>query len=308
MLFKVKYLLVDAMLWAWSMAGLNAEILGEPATKDILVVRPIGGLSGIMPETIQWAILRLALEKSGRDFDLAPSRASRLYGREGDEMRRLGEEGNIIWASPIHPQREEMLPIEIPISRGLSSYQYLWVRPADLKLFSHVRTADDVKDFPILTGQNWGANDILEADGFELRKGYSANLPGMLMAGRGDILLWPVFGIFNIYEKYGVANLEMTPIQDVLVHLPQAVYFWVAQDGSEDLHDAVESVLRAAMKDGYLNELMRSFPRIGEVYSDLLSKEFVVIRIDNPNMSDHLQRELTIYGVKVNEGGKVSRA
>ena len=167
--------------------------------------------------------------------------------------------------------------------------------------YSNILTSDDLRKFSILTGQNWGANYILEAEAFDLRKGYSANLPKMLMAGRGDVLLWPVTGVFNMYEKYGVQNLDMMPVPNILVRLPQVFYFWVADAGSQDLHDAVASGLSTAIADGSLDELIRAFPRVGDAYTDLVSNDFVVIDIENPDMSDDTQRRLETLGVKVGE-------
>ena len=189
LLFKQKHWLIVLLSLVWPLTELNAETSEGQASEEVITFRPIGGLSGFVTETIQWKILELALQKSGQAYDLAPSGHKRLVGREADQMRQLGDEGNIIWASPIHRQNAEMLSVDIPFLRALASYRYLWVHSTDVEEFSHVQTADELREFSILTGQNWGANYLLEAEGFDLRKGYSANLLGMLMKGRGDIIL-----------------------------------------------------------------------------------------------------------------------
>ena len=301
--FRQSFRLIVGLFLVWPFAGLQVQISGAQASEDGITVRPIGGLSGFVTETIQWKVLELALEKSGRAYDLAPSKYKRLVEREANQMRDLGDEGNLIWAGPIHPQNAEMLPIGIPFLFGLPSYRYLWVRKSDVGKFSQIRTIDDLRQFSILTGQNWGANYILEAEGFNLRKGYSANLPNMLMAGRGEVLLWPVTGVFNMYEQFGVEDLEMTPVPNVLVRLPQVFFFWVADEGSQDLYDAVYSGLSAALADGSLDQLIRDFPRVGDAYSNLVSNEFVIIDIENPDLSEKVRSDLEVYGLDVGELG-----
>ena len=299
--FKHSFRWVAGLVLVCLFACVRGETTGAQASENVLTVRPIGGMSGFVTETIQWKILELALEKSGRAYDLAPSKHKRLVSREADQMRELGNEGNIIWAGPIHRQNAEMRQVEIPFLFGLPSYRYLWVRKIDVQKYLQLRTIDELREFSILTGQNWGANYILEAEGFDLRKGYSANLPGMLMAGRGEVLLWPVTGVFNMYEKFGVKNLDMIPVPNVLVRLPQLFYFWVADEGPQDLHNAVSSGLKTAIEDGSLDELIRKFPRVGDAYTDLVSNEFFIIDIENPDFSDKAKNGLETYGLEVRE-------
>ena len=300
-LFKRQSWLIVIISLAWPMTGLSVEPSTGQGSEDALIVRPLGVIDGYMTDTISWKILELALEKSGRKFYLAPSRTIRLMRREDDQIRELGDEGNLIWAGSIFAPDTELLPVEIPILRGLGSYRYIWVPTADISKFSHIRTADDLKQFSILTGQNWGANYILENEGFDIRVGAAENLPRMLMAGRGDVLLWPIIGTFRMFEKYGVKDLDMMAVPNVVVRLPQVIYFWLAPEGSQDLHDALVSGLRAALADGSLDETIRSFPRIGEAYSNLETNDFVVIDIENPDLSAKARRELESIGLKVGE-------
>ena len=275
----------------------GARAVGE----DVLIVRPLGVIDGFMTETISWKVLKLALEKSGRTYDLAASGTVRLMRREDDQMQALGEEGNLIWASPIFEPDTKLLPVKIPVLRDLSFYRYIWVPTEDISKFSHIRTADDLKEYSILTGQNWGANYILENEGFTLRTGAPENLPKMLMARRADVLLWPIMGTFRMIEKYGVKDLEMTPLPHVVVRLPQVVYFWVAPEGTQELRAALTSGLNTAIADGSLDELIRNFPIVGDAYSNLATKDLVVIDIENPDLSAGVQHELKTNGVRVSE-------
>ena len=199
LLFKQKHWLIVLLSLVWPLTELNAETSEEQASEEVITVRPIGGLSGFVTETIQWKILELALQKSGQTYDLAPSSHKRLVGREADQMRELGNEGNIIWASPIYRQNAEILSVDIPFFRGLASYRYLWV----------------------------------------------------------------------------------------------------ADEGSQDLHDAVASGLNIAIADGSHDNLIRTFPYVGDAYTDLVSNDFVVIYIENPDLPVKAKNYLENYGVKV---------
>ncbi len=298
-IFQFCLISLAIVMLPFGVAGSVSSSVPDQADDGVIKVRPIGGSAGIAPETIQWKILELALQKSGQAYDLELSKHIRLPKREAAQMQMLGDEGNIIWAGSIHPQRDKMRPVGATFLRGLSCYRYLFVRSDDVDRYSHIRTADDLKEFPILTGQVWGANPILEAKGFDLRKGASANLPRMLMAGRADVLLWPVTGAFNLYEKFGVKDLDISIVPNVLVRIPQAPYFWVTQQGSQALYDAVTFGLSVAVEDGSLDEVIRNFPRVGDAYIDLVSNDYEVIEIDNPLISEKAQADLAIYGLEV---------
>ena len=279
-------------------AVLSEEISQIQTCEDVLMVRPLNTFSSPLSETIFYNILELALEKSGRTYDLAPSRHMRRPKGEVYQMEELGDEANIVWATSSHPLHDEMLPIGPPFLRGLGSYKHLWVRTTDAESFANVRTIDDLKKFTLLTGRYWAGARILEKQGFNLLKAHVRNLPVMVMAGRGDALLWAITGSTAMYERYGARDLEMAPAPDLLARLPQAAYFYMPKDGSPDLYDAVASGLRAAYADGSLDELILSFPDIGDAYADLVTNDQVIIDIQNPDLSGEVMEQLETYGVK----------
>ena len=265
---------------------------------DILIVRPLNKYSEPLAETIFYNILELALEKSGRSYDLAPSRHTRRPRGELHQMEELGDEANIVWATSSHPLHDEMVPIGPPFLRGLGSYKHLWIRTADTEKFANIRTRDELKELILLTGRYWAGVHILEEQGFNLVKAHVENLPAMVMAGRGDALLWAITGSTAMNERYGARELEMAPASNLLVRLPQAAYFYMAPGGSQDLYDAIASGLRTAYVDGSLDELIRNFPDIGDAYTHLVTDDQVVIDIKNPELSDEVIKQLETYGVK----------
>ena len=183
-----------------------------------------------------------------------------------------------------------------------------WIRTADTEKFANIQTRDELKElilltgrYWLLTGRYWAGVHILEEQGFNLVQAHVENLPAMVMAGRGDALLWATTGSTAMNERYGARELEMAPAPDLLVRLPQAAYFYMAPGGSQDLYDAVASGLRTAYVDGSLDELIRNVPDIGDAYTHLVTDDQVVIDIKNPELSDEVIKQLETYGVKLGD-------
>ena len=92
-------------------------------------------------------------------------------------------------------------------------------------------------------------------------------------------------------EKYGVKDLDMTPLPNVVVRLPQVVYFWKALDGSQELQDALALGLHIAITYGSLNTLIRTFPHISDAYAYITTNDFFVIDIANHELPGDATRQ-----------------
>ena len=247
-------------------------------------------------EWLHWDILELALEKSEVPYDLDVSRHSKLPGRDAQQLKKYGVEGNLLMEGSTIPLENALHPVRIPITLGLYSYLQLWVRGDDVVKFSDLKTLDDLRGNTILQGKRWLAVPILEAEGFDVRVGTGENLPRMLAQGRADIFLFGAIARES-FITLGAKDFGLVMLPNVSVRLKKAHYFTVDKC-SKDLHDALYDGMSAAFEDGSLQELLRTHPKTRYGFDWIEKGDFKVIDIENPKLTEETINALDTYTVK----------
>ncbi|MFV0384197.1 hypothetical protein [Paracoccus sp. (in: a-proteobacteria)] len=251
---------------------------------------------------VHWSLLELALEKSGRPFDLDISEMGAAPGRSNRIMREMGDDANIQWHGVGDVGEKGLLPVKIPLFRGLQSYWPLWVNSKDLDKFENLRTVDDLNDFVLLQGQNWHTIAAFERVGCEVVTGRFLNLPKMLSHNRADILPYTVIearGMFGDHPE----EMGLTPLEHVMVYMPTVMYFFVSPDNQE-LHDALYEGLLKSFEDGSYVQLLRTHPGTKDAFADIDLENMHVIHIEADNLDngtweilDHFRIEpAEVYG------------
>lgn len=278
-------IIADAMAQSGRLSDIQAD-------SDVMIVRQLDGRAKIAKDTIQWAILDLALRKSGRAYDLDISSHTLAPGRAIAQLESLGNEGNLIWGTTSAQREKELLPVRVPLFRGLLSYCYIWVRKDDVDRFSHIRTLSDLKKFSILQDPKWPTKAMFEAEGFDVRTGDLSNIPEMLSHSRADALIFPVLETSKL-NKFGAQKANLVRLSNVLIHLPTEHYFFVAQEGQEELHGMLYTGMKAAVADGSQEALLRIHSTTKDAYHQLLNSDAAMISIENSDFSKEM--------LKVNE-------
>src|SRR5471030_2632448 len=105
-----------------------------------------------------------------------------------NEMAIRGETINVMWSNIGHPDlNEKMIPIPIPADRGVHGYRVFLIRAERQAEFNQVRTLDQLRQFVMGHGANWGDIKILEHNRLPLITGtLYENLFPMLEPGRFD--------------------------------------------------------------------------------------------------------------------------
>lgn len=135
-------------------------------------------------------LLRMALDKSGEAYTMRAWAVPLTRGRGIAEVAR-GEHLDVIWAVTSRKREHGMLPVRIPLDKGLSGWRIPIVRQGERDLFRQVRTPADMKSLAAGHGFDWAGIDIFHANGFPVVTG-SPDLPSllkMLSVGRFDYLL-----------------------------------------------------------------------------------------------------------------------
>lgn len=221
-------------------------------------------------------LLQLALAKAGsaHHAELAP-----MYRQQNRAIAELlANSGKIhVIGTMTSPEREaQMLPVRIPISKGLIGWRILLVREDQRDRLREVRSAYDLKSVRMALGLDWPDLDVLRAAGLapDTIPAYG-RLFGMLKAQRIDAVPRSVNEIWAEVARHPGLAAE----SHLVLHYPAADYFFVHRDNAA-LAEDIRRGLEAAQADGSFDRLLFGY------YRAMLDKAALgkrrVIELPNP--------------------------
>ena len=229
-------------------------------------------------------VLREALERTRDaygDFTLAPSPV--MHEKYRPAALEHGEEGINISVFPARSGlSDKIIPVRIPLHRGLVGYRLLTIRAADQPRFDKIRTVADLKGVRIGLLGSWTDVEILQRDGLLVETG--ASLEGlfhMLDAKRFDALSNAVPGAEDLFLRSRRTFPGLAIEKGLLLHYPTPFYFWFrnTEDGRMRA-ERVRSGLQSMVKDGTVKTLF--YKHFGEILKRLRFSRRRVIELPNP--------------------------
>ena len=208
-------------------------------------------------------VLALALSKSGIPHTLAPMPYQMPQGRA---LKQLAQDTdlNVVWSITSREREQDLLPVRIPIDKGLYGWRIFLVNKQDMAKFSGIKSLVDLKALKAGQGHDWPDTSILRANGLpvEVSPRYDS-LFRMLKSNRFDYFPRSVLEIWGEADRYADMGLVVEP--RVLLHYPTAFYFFVSKNNPE-LAEILERGLNAAIKDGSFERLFQ------QTYGDVMQR------------------------------------
>jgi len=177
----------------------------------------------------------------------------------------------------------ELLPVRIPIDKGISGYRIALIdgrRQAD---FSALRSLEQWKAIPMGAGRQWSSTAVFRQAGFNVVPGNStAGLHGMLAAGR--FRYFPRSADEAVFERaaYVGAFPSLAIETSMAVYFPLPRYFFIAP-GQPRLAQRLEYGLNRLIADGRFDQIFHQFYDAVIEQTGLQRRR--VFRIDNPTLS-----------------------
>jgi ABC-type amino acid transport substrate-binding protein len=205
-------------------------------------------------------LLELALKKSGGNFEM---RSDARPMPQSAAIKRLaaGVELNVVWSMTTKEREEQLLPIRIPIDKGLYGYRIAFVPHNQPHLLTQVNDLKGLSKLVAGQGHDWPDTEILRANGLQVETSSSyQNLFPMLSAGRFDFFPRSVLEIWAESTMPGSQNAVID--EKLLIHYPTALYFFVNKNNGA-LAQTITTGLNRAMADGSFDALY--YERFGAV-------------------------------------------
>lgn len=226
-------------------------------------------------------LLQTALDKTVPEYgpyQLAPaaevmSKARYLAALED------GQEPNIIWSSTSIELEQRLLPIRLPLRRGLLGYRICLIRADQQEKTDTIRGLADLRNFSIGQGQGWGDSALYEALNIRVERAKYGNLFSMLGNQRFDLFPRGVNEVFAEYAQQRHANPTLAIEKNLLLHYPWPYYFFFAKNDSKRAQ-RVEAGLRKMIRDGSFRSIF--LKHHGRALEQANLRQRRVLQIPNP--------------------------
>jgi hypothetical protein len=200
------------------------------------------------------AQLQLALDKAGSPLRLQPSHFSMEQERALVNLER-NERLDVVWSMTSHEREQRLLPVRIPLDKGLFGWRIALLPSSRAQLLQGVRSIDDLRQFSAGQGHDWPDSAMLRSNGLPVTLSSSyGSLFRMLQAQRFDYFPRSVIEIWDELESPRGQQLVSDPY--VLLRYPAAMYFFFSHQRPE-LAETVRQGLEIAIADGSFERLFQ---------------------------------------------------
>lgn len=243
-------------------------------------LRMVQGNNGI--ETYAKGLLKLALSKVPGKYEW--QEAVPNASEERMVQMLIDNELDVVWYASTKNLEERLLPIRIPMYRGLLGYRVLMIRKGTQNKFDNIKTLEDLRKVSLGQGRFWADTQVLEANKLNVVKVLKyEGLFHMLDGGRFDAYPRGVHEPWAEMQRY--PDLALDVEKNLLISYTNPFYFFVSKNNPE-LAKNIERGLRIAIEDGSFNEYFMNDPTVKDVITKANLKNRTLIRLENPGLPE----------------------
>jgi ABC-type amino acid transport substrate-binding protein len=231
-------------------------------------------------------VLQAALEVTRNDFGgyTMGSAPFMTESRQIVEMQRADGLINTLVLDPTLEMMRDLIPVRVPIDKGLLGYRVFLIRGEDQERFSAVRTLDDLRKFSMGQGSDWSDVAIYRAADFKVVTGVSYDgLFNMLMVKRFDAF---GRGATEVLGEWSARRKELPAMaveKDLLLYYPMPTYFWFQKTmQGQQMALRVDQGMRKLVANGALDKMFKA--EFGALIERLQLKRRRIFHIPNPNL------------------------
>lgn len=224
------------------------------------------------------AVLELAIRESGVAYSPRISELVMVQSRGLDELRRNTGLIDLTWTMTSAQREREVLPIRIPIDRGLIGWRVALLKQHRLADFARIDSLQALKRYRAGQMHDWPDTPILRSNGLKVdTSDQYESLFKMLAAGRFDYFPRSLIEVREEWMAHAEMGLAVEPT--LLIRYPAALYFFVSKQNRQLAAD-LERGLNKAVREGKLQALFEQ--HFGSLLKELNVSGRRVIELRNP--------------------------
>ncbi len=234
-----------------------------------------------------WSLLDAALQSNRDrygDYRVSAYGQALSFDRAAAEVERGDGWVNIVARATGRELERRLLPVRLPLDKGLLGTRLLLVTPATQARLATVNTLAELRQFTIGQQRAWSDVPILQAAGFRLTltDRYAPLFP-MLAAGRFDLFPRGVIEIVHEWRAHQDRHPELVIEPRLALQYPMPRYFFVPRTPEgRRMAERIEDGLRRLQASGEFERRYQAFKQ--RVLQDLALGGRVVLRIPNPEL------------------------
>ncbi|MBU2713012.1 hypothetical protein [Zooshikella harenae] len=199
-------------------------------------------------------LLELALKNSGA---LIALKASVENLHQGQAMRMIQNNNgvDVVWTMTSREREKILLPIKIPIYKGLIGWRLCIIHPQNKSLFASVKSILGLTDATFVQGHDWPDTNIFKFNQLSVTStsNYQAMFD-MVLFHRVDAFPRSVIEIWPELESHKDLQVDA----HLLIRYPAAVYYFVNRKNKK-LYNAILVGLNKSIVNGELDRLFNDF-------------------------------------------------
>jgi hypothetical protein len=225
-------------------------------------------------------MLRLALSKIETKYNLFITDAEVSQGRNIQDVAS----GNLdlLWAATNQEMEDQLLPIRIPLYKGLLGHRIFIISPSSQYKFDAVKTFSDLQTIIFAQGTTWADTKILESNGLKVvHVNKYPSLFYMVDGGRFDAFPRGVQEPWSEMAKRPELSLAVEKHLMLVYRMP--FYFFTNKKNITFAKD-VELGLNRAIADGSFDRTFLEDPMVKDVLEKANLKNRLVFELKNPTL------------------------
>ncbi|MCK8043602.1 transporter substrate-binding domain-containing protein [Shewanella sp. 1CM18E] len=233
-----------------------------------------------IPDSWQLQLMNAALNRVDSEYQVTEITTEMNQKRKVEES--LAGNIDVFWSMTSLPLEEQLLPIRIPIFKGLLGNRLLIIRKESQQQFNAIANRQDFAEFTAGQNHYWPDADIIKSANLPIVTSYKyKNLYPMLEGGRFDYLALGAQEIWQELNKHPDPALKVD--ERVLLQYRSPAYFFVSPSQPQLAKDLLQG-LEAMVTDGSFDEQYNQYFKIEELYAKANFNQRAIIRIDTPGL------------------------
>ncbi len=223
-------------------------------------------------------VLELVLEKSGARYLPRASPVQMPQSRALLELATGSKLVHVAWGMTSIEREQQVLPVRIPIDKGLLGWRLALVADRRTDVLKGVRSIGDLRAFTAGMGHDWPDTALFRANGLEV-----VDVPNyellfrMLANGRFDYFPRSVSEVWAELDAHEGLALD----RHIVLHYPAPAYFFVSKDNTA-LAAAIARGFERAIADGSFDRLFQQ--HFGKQLKRAAIGRRRVLELDNPSL------------------------
>ncbi|MFZ6817002.1 hypothetical protein [Undibacterium sp. Ji22W] len=240
-------------------------------------------------------LLRQIIAHAPRSYEIVDSKGRMLQGRSIYEMTKPDGSIDIMWSMTTDAREKQLIPIRIPLDKGLIGWRINLITEKNRKKFSEIKKAEDLKPYTAGQGIDWPDIEILKSNQLPVLTSNAYDpLFSMLAGGRFDYFPRSVFEIWSDVENHSEHKIEVE--QSFILHYQTACYFFVTPKRpklAEDIQKGFEKIVA----NGIFERLFLKHNKASIERANFKQRTVIKLRnpLLNPNSMPLSRPELWFY-------------